>query len=84
MPDTLFLSTLTVGKVRIGRGEIWGHFETMPRVGLPNEISDFHGKKPFRPSVVTLSIYPERRRRLEQAWHLLRRRSATNAVQPKR
>jgi len=56
MPDTLFFSTLTVGKIRIGRGEIWGHFETMPGVGLPDERCEFHGKKPFGPSVVTLSV----------------------------
>ena len=56
MPDTIFFSTLTLGKIRFGDGEIWGHFETMPGIGLPDDRCVFHGKQPFGPAAVSLSI----------------------------
>jgi hypothetical protein len=56
MPDTLFNSQLTVGKIRFGHGEIWGHFDAMLGVGIPNGRCEFHGKQPFGPAVVSLSI----------------------------
>jgi hypothetical protein len=56
IPDTLFYSTLTIGKIRFGLNEIWGHFEAMLGVGLPNDRCEFHGKTPFGPALVSLSI----------------------------
>jgi hypothetical protein len=56
MPDTILYSTLTIGKIRFGDGEIWGHFETMLGVGLPEDRCEFHGKRKFGPPVVSLSI----------------------------
>ena len=55
-PDTLFHSPLTVGKIRFGSNEIWGHFDAMLGVGLPNGRCDFHGKRPLGPAIVALSI----------------------------
>lgn len=56
MPDTLLYSPMTIGKIRFGLNEIWRHFEAILGVGLPNGRCEFHGKKPFGPSVVSLSI----------------------------
>ena len=55
-PDTLFHSPLTVGKIRFGLNEIWGHFEMMPGIGLPDHRCEFHGKQPFGPALVSVSI----------------------------
>lgn len=56
MPDTLFFSTMTVGKIRFGFNEIWGHFDAMVGVGLPNYRCEFHGERRPGPVVGSLSI----------------------------
>ncbi|KAH8807421.1 hypothetical protein F5884DRAFT_789224 [Xylogone sp. PMI_703] len=53
MPDIIHYSTETVGKIRFGDGEIWGRFEAMRGIGVPCE---FHGKRPFGPCIVSVSI----------------------------
>ena len=56
MPHNVFYSCTTVGKIRFGQNEIWGHFEEMLGVGLPEGRCEFHGKTPFGPNLVPISI----------------------------
>ena len=56
MPDILFYSPLTVGKIRFGLNEIWGHFEAILGVGLPNSRCEFYGQLLFGPSRLSVSI----------------------------
>jgi hypothetical protein len=56
MPNTVFDTQFIIGTIRFGHGEIWGHFDTMWGVGLLNERCKFHGKQPFGPALVSISI----------------------------
>jgi hypothetical protein len=56
MPDTLFNSPLTVGKIRFDESKISGHLEAMLGVGLPDGRCEFQGKMLLGPSRVSLSI----------------------------
>lgn len=53
MPNVLFYSTLTIGKIRFSEDEIWGHFD------LIRDMHDrcyFHGQRLPGPRLVPLSI----------------------------
>lgn len=56
MPDVLFNSPMTIGKIRFSLNEIWGDFEAMLGIGLPHGRCKFHGKTPFGPCLVSISI----------------------------